>query len=452
MKETKYTQIVYVNSDVLSQWLVQYGNLNYFYSFFKHKALPNDYYLDLIYLDGEVWYSNEDIKIWESAVLQYEVEFINFILKIIKDKMKNMEKLKNSKKSLSWKLSELFKIGACTSANGLLESACYSLVKRIFSKYSLSGKERAVLLYMPFKKTKMVAELEDLQKIISDLKKKFKRFELIRFQASEISSRINDHIKKYAFLGMNYFGGRAWEEIDIIKRVEENWNLEVIKEKEIVKYPKLNEEDSKIINIIKEVIYVRTARNESITSACYSLYEELKNKANELGLTYDDVIFMTPNEIFNFDPNNKKFIERKRGFGMFVKDKRIIILTGVELKELKERTKGMKSINEIKGLIVSPGKVRGVVQIVDEKSDFSSFKRGNILVTKYTTPAFSPIISKASGIITDIGGMTSHAAIVSREFMIPCIVGTEIATRVLKDGYLVEIDAEKGIVNVLKRD
>ena len=60
-------------------------------------------------------------------------------------------------------------------------------------------------------------------------------------------------------------------------------------------------------------------------------------------------------------------------------------------------------------------------------------------------------MKKSSVIITDAGGLTSHAAIVSRELGIPCIVGTKIATQVLKDGDLVEVDAEKGIVKILKK-
>jgi len=62
-----------------------------------------------------------------------------------------------------------------------------------------------------------------------------------------------------------------------------------------------------------------------------------------------------------------------------------------------------------------------------------------------------PAIKKASAIVTNVGGITCHAAIVSRELKIPCIIGTKIATKVLKDGDLVEVDAQKGIVKILKR-
>ena len=73
-------------------------------------------------------------------------------------------------------------------------------------------------------------------------------------------------------------------------------------------------------------------------------------------------------------------------------------------------------------------------------------KDGDILVAPMTSPDFIVAIRKASAIITDEGGMTSHAAIVSRELGIPCIVQTRIATKVLKDNDMVEIDLEKGVV------
>jgi len=68
-----------------------------------------------------------------------------------------------------------------------------------------------------------------------------------------------------------------------------------------------------------------------------------------------------------------------------------------------------------------------------------------------TRPEFVPLMKKAAAIITDEGGITSHAAIISREMNIPCIIGTKIATKIFKDGDLVEVDADKGIVKILKK-
>ena len=104
----------------------------------------------------------------------------------------------------------------------------------------------------------------------------------------------------------------------------------------------------------------------------------------------------------------------------------------------------------IKGSIAYKGRATGVVRIViDPFKDSTSFKKGEILVTGMTRPEFLPIMKKAAAFITDAGGILSHAAIVARELKKPCIIGTHVATRVLKTGDLVEVDADKGIVKIL---
>ncbi len=101
---------------------------------------------------------------------------------------------------------------------------------------------------------------------------------------------------------------------------------------------------------------------------------------------------------------------------------------------------------------VFAGARRGRVVVVLSPFDFSKVRKGDILVTPMTQVTFTPLFPKISAIITDEGGVTCHAAIISRELGIPCIVGTKIATQVLKDGDLVEVDAERGIVRRLKKE
>jgi len=84
------------------------------------------------------------------------------------------------------------------------------------------------------------------------------------------------------------------------------------------------------------------------------------------------------------------------------------------------------------------------------ENDFNKFKSGDILVTSMTRPEFVTLMKMAKAVITDEGGITCHAAIVSRELGLPCIIGTEMATRLLKDGDIVEVDADKGIVKLVK--
>jgi len=108
------------------------------------------------------------------------------------------------------------------------------------------------------------------------------------------------------------------------------------------------------------------------------------------------------------------------------------------------------TVSEIKGTPVSKGKVKGVVRLLERATQADELQEGEILVTAMTSPEFIVAMRKSSAIITDEGGLTSHAAIVSRELKKPCIVGTRIATKVLKNGDIVQVDAEHGIVRKVK--
>jgi pyruvate,water dikinase len=100
----------------------------------------------------------------------------------------------------------------------------------------------------------------------------------------------------------------------------------------------------------------------------------------------------------------------------------------------------------VRGLGASPGMGMGKVKIIRSSKELKNMERGDVLVTEMTTPDFVPGMKKASAIITDTGGMTSHAAIVSRELGVPCVVGTGNATAALKDGMEVSVDGSHGII------
>jgi len=100
----------------------------------------------------------------------------------------------------------------------------------------------------------------------------------------------------------------------------------------------------------------------------------------------------------------------------------------------------------LRGTPASPGKVQGKVKVILDPKECKKMKKGEILVTVMTDPLYLPAIEKAKAIITDIGGLLSHAAIIARELGIPCIVNTKKATKVLKDGVEVIVDGTKGMI------
>lgn len=104
----------------------------------------------------------------------------------------------------------------------------------------------------------------------------------------------------------------------------------------------------------------------------------------------------------------------------------------------------------LKGQVAFPGTITGKAKIINSQNDFHKMKKGDILVAPNTRPEYVPIMKLAGAIISEEGGITCHSAIVSRELKIPCIVGVQGATDNLKDGDIIEVDANKGIVKKIK--
>ncbi|MCX2932299.1 PEP-utilizing enzyme [Mycobacterium sp. CVI_P3] len=101
----------------------------------------------------------------------------------------------------------------------------------------------------------------------------------------------------------------------------------------------------------------------------------------------------------------------------------------------------------IRGVPAVSGRARGRVRLLRSPDD--DIEPGEILVARVTDTGWTPFFATAAAIVTDIGGAMSHAAIVAREFGIPAVVGTEIASRALRDGQLVEVDGASGVVTVI---
>ena len=188
--------------------------------------------------------------------------------------------------------------------------------------------------------------------------------------------------------------------------------------------------------------------------------------SKELDVSIDDIFwYIFPNEIQAFLDNTSKddvhkLVEkRKHGYSLYypVGGKIQIIEEPDSSKFFHEFIEPKKHLEDvIKGQTASPGiytgKVRKVIAggVEDIKESIKNFKKGEILVTSMTQPNMMVIAQRAGAIVADEGGITSHAAIISRELKIPCIVGCLHAMYVLKDGDTVEVDADKGIVRKIK--
>ena len=189
----------------------------------------------------------------------------------------------------------------------------------------------------------------------------------------------------------------------------------------------------------------------------YKAFPFLHKIAKELGLTYTEMLSLTPLEIAGFLRTERTEIKtriqkRQQGYVLaMLQNKEIVIDNPAEVSEFLNIfvPKADISLKEIRGTMASGGYARGQARIILSSDDFKKMKVGNILITTMTTPDFVPLMQKSAAIVTDIGGLLSHAAIVSREFNIPCLVGTQYATKVFKDRDMVEVDADKGVVRKL---
>ena len=187
--------------------------------------------------------------------------------------------------------------------------------------------------------------------------------------------------------------------------------------------------------------------------------------AGDLALHLEELEYLTNEEIELFIRKKnvsklKKLIKERRHciFGI-VNGKKILITKRKQFDKISIllKTKIILKQNEIFGKIANKGYVKGKVRLIPQTNyneminRAKIFKKGEILVTGMTQPDIMFACRMATAIITDEGGITSHAAIISRELKIPCIIGTKIATKALKDGQLIEVDANLGIVRILKK-
>ncbi|RVU54817.1 phosphoenolpyruvate synthase [Anaerosphaera multitolerans] len=159
------------------------------------------------------------------------------------------------------------------------------------------------------------------------------------------------------------------------------------------------------------------------------LNEEELNTLIERGLKVEELYGSVQDTEWGFDKDTKEFY--------FLQSRPITTIKKEEKEVLKPLAKGLPA---------SPGIGRGKVKLIKDISEINLVEDGDILVTEMTNPDMVPAMRKAAGVVTDEGGRTCHAAIVSRELQIPCIVGAKNATKVLKNGQEVTVDATRGIV------
>ena len=317
-------------------------------------------------------------------------------------------------------------------------------------------------------------ELDDVQK---------EHLERLKLVNSGITNKkIKTHLSKFPWLVGDYLEEeKALDFIGkIFKKEKGNYERErdrFKKDKEELRskqeeiYKQLNKENEKEARYLAGFLQKQSVERMNIKAywiGCYYLARNMWLKIVEvLDISVNDVLkFITLFEIADilddsYKGNIHKIIElRKKSYAVnFEKgQKKPEILNYKEADKLFEQKIKKPSLEDgiIKGqtasLGVYKGKVRKVIagDLEALKDSINNFKKGEVLVTSMTQPNMMVIARRAGAIVADEGGITSHAAIISRELKIPCIVGCLKSMQVLNDGDLIEVNADKGVVKIIK--
>lgn len=148
----------------------------------------------------------------------------------------------------------------------------------------------------------------------------------------------------------------------------------------------------------------------------------------------------------NIVPDQQILEERNKHSALLFDATEYEIITGEKVKEITALVQADETMDMVRGVTAFGGSIRGCVRVVLDPEQVTDFQTGDILVAGMTRPEYLPLMQKAGAIVTDAGGILCHAAIVAREMKKPCVIGTQFATKVFKDGDMVEVDADRGVV------
>lgn len=225
---------------------------------------------------------------------------------------------------------------------------------------------------------------------------------------------------------------------------------------------KLSRECSDLLNLLTTVAAWRDwrkAMNQVANSALALFAREFVRRLDAPQQTIEYVLWWEVPRLFNTSKKEQRVLlqlaERREKGSLYLdlaawKDSRCALF-GKDAREVNEYLNQLitEQHKELKGRTAFPGLVKGTAKVINNQSDFAKMKQGDILIASNTRPEYVPIMRIAGAIVTEEGGITSHAAVVSREMQKPCIVGVQGLLNVIQDGDRVEVDANTGVVRKL---
>jgi phosphohistidine swiveling domain-containing protein len=276
----------------------------------------------------------------------------------------------------------------------------------------------------------------------------------------------------FKWLSFEYGYGKAYSIEDILKRIQQltvigdandkliNIDVEAhnlkINTKQLIGEYKISKIVQRYIYIMKEYVYLRNRRLEYYSECGYYAKPLFLEIGKRLNLDYEDVFSLLERELKDSITNglvvsNSIIQDRKYKYGIILENGKFELFHGDDADKIDEPVLNNQKITHLTGDIANSGFAQGLAKIILGEEDFYKVKKGDVVVVVSTTPKWNPILEISSAIIADMGGMTSHAAKISTELGIPCIIGTKIGTKVFQDGDILQVDANNGKILRLEK-
>ncbi len=276
-----------------------------------------------------------------------------------------------------------------------------------------------------------------------------------------------EHQLKYSWIKGSYAGNVEYSLYQVIKKLERILSGKIVIEADFFRQNRIAKQamikkygfTPEILALVKSADKVTAYQEQrkKYTLMFVGLLGKMKKEISHRFKIKTDLIgYARIDELAKLikGKNYLQKLSQRRESSLFIykNGEAICVATGKSAKNFLRAVSKIvyKKLDKFDGISASIGKARGIVRIIRSIKDLGKMKQGNILVAGMTRPEHISAMKKAAAIVTDDGGLTCHAAIMSRELGIPAIVGTRIATKVLHDGDLVEVDANKGEVKILK--
>ncbi|MFH0870562.1 MAG: PEP-utilizing enzyme [archaeon] len=274
---------------------------------------------------------------------------------------------------------------------------------------------------------------------------------------------LDEHVRKYFWLENNYVDTKYLDKEYFVRKLENLKDLKLAEEPNFLKEKKKffatlkgrKYDKLKILAMIIEfLVSAQDYRKRIVMEASHYFNSLLRRIAEMRGYQEDDIYLMSPYEIINdVKVSHEELAKRRLHQVWYYHDGKAELFTGEEANRAQGRIAPLKMQEDksvFKGTPVYQGKVNGKVRVIRSINELPKLQDGEIIVTSNTTPDYVPFLRQAKAIIAEKGGITSHAAIISREMKKPCIIGIKHVTLMLKTGDIVEVDANNGVVKVIK--